>query len=284
MADNPAAECVPHAADPAEHTRPPAPVLTLTSDQEGSIFQCMKRRNTYKKTTWSAAFALLAVTTLLSCTIKQQVELEADASGTLSMQIRLEPVFVQYIEDLSALTGESREGGIFNLEEIKKGFAERDDVTLLAVSTPTPDTLEMKLKYRSIEEVFSSEQQLQQSGIIRFEKVSQGYSVRFHLDRQNFPAVMTFIPALQNPMFEGLGPQENDDTTEEEYYELMDLALGEGGADSVRNAYIETRVNVRGTLVSQSGGVITPGGVTFTVPLIRVLLLDKPLDYSLVFK
>ncbi len=244
----------------------------------------MKRRNTPIKTAWLAAFTLLAVTALLGCTIKQQVELEADASGTVSMRIRLEPVFVQYIEDLSALTGESKEGRVFDVEEIKKGFAERDDVKLLSVGTPTPDTLEMELEYRSIEEVFSSEKDLQESGIIRFDKASQGYSVRFHLDRQNFPAVMTFIPALQNPMFEGLGPQENDDTTEEEYYELMDLALGEGGADSVREAYIETRVNVRGTLVSQSGGMITPGGVTFTVPLIRVLLLDKPLDYSLVFK
>jgi hypothetical protein len=132
--------------------------------------------------------------------------------------------------------------------------------------------------------VFSSEQELQESGIIRFEKVSQGYSVHFHLDRKNFPAVMSFLPALKNPIFEGLGPQENDDTTEEEYYELMDLALGEGGAESVRNAYIETKVNVRGTLISQTGGTISPGGVTFTAPLIRVLLLDKPLDYSLVFK
>jgi hypothetical protein len=244
----------------------------------------MKRRTTLTNTTWLAIFILLTAAALIGCTIKEEVDLEADASGTVSMQIRLEPVFVQYIEDLSALTGESLEDGIFNVEEIEKGFAERDDVTLLAVSTPTPDTLDMKLAYNSIEEVFSSEQELQESGIIRFEKVSQGYSVRFHLDRENFPAVMGFIPALQNPLFEGLGPQENDDTTEAEYYELMDLALGDGGADSVRNAFIETKVNVRGTLVSQSGGKITPGGVTFTVPLIRVLLLDKPLDYSLVFK
>jgi hypothetical protein len=256
----------------------------LTSKGEGSIFQCMKRRNTSIKTVWPAALALLAVSVLLSCTIKQEVELQADASGTVSMQIHLEPVFVQYIEDLSALTGESLEGQIFNVEEIKKGFAERKDVKLLSVSTPTKDTLEMELEYTSIEEVFSSEQKLQESGIIRFEKVSQGNSVRFHLDRENFPAVMTFIPALQNPLFEGLGPQENDDTTEEEYYELMDLALGDGGAESVRNGYIETKVHVGGTLVSQSGGTITPGGVTFKIPLIRVLLLDKPLDYSLVFK
>jgi hypothetical protein len=231
-----------------------------------------------------AGLALLAVTALLGCTIKQQVDLEADASGTVSMQIRLEPVFAQYIEDLSALTGESMENGIFDVEEIEKGFTERDNVRLLAIGTPSPDTLDMKLEYTSIEEVFSSERELRESGIIRFEKVSQGYSVQFHLDRKNFPAVMTFLPALQNPIFEGLGPQENDDTTEEEYYELMDLALGEGGAESVRNAYIETKVNVRGQLISQTGGTITPGGVTFSVPLIRVLLLDKPLDYSLVFK
>jgi hypothetical protein len=244
----------------------------------------MKRRNTSKKTAWLTAFALLAVTTLCSCTIKQQVELEADASGTVSMQIRLEPVFVQYIEDLSALTGESLEGRIFDVEDIKKEFTERKDVTLLSIDTPTPEALDMKLQYNSIKEVFSSEKELHESGSIRFEKISRGYSVRFHLDRKNFPAVMTFIPALQNPLFEGLGPQENDDTTEEEYYELMDLALGEGGADAVRDAYIETKVNVRGTLVSQSGGTITPGGVTFSVPLIRVLLLHEPLDYSLVFK
>jgi hypothetical protein len=233
-------------------------------------------------TTVAVAFA--ATILFSSCTIKQQVHLEANASGTMSIQIRLEPVFVEYMEDLSALTGESLEGQIFKVDEIKQGFAEREDITLVAIDTPTPDTLDMRLKFKSIEEVFSSDQELKSSGIVRFEKVSQGYSVRFHLDRHNFPAVMSFLPALQNPLFEGLGPQENDDTTEEEYYELMDLALGDGGADSVRNAYIETKVTVKGTLVSQSGGKITPEGVTFTIPLIRVLLLDQPLDYSLVFK
>ncbi len=244
----------------------------------------MKLRTSFNRATGLAATVLLVITLLIGCTIKQQVQLEADESGKVSMQIRLEPVFVEYINDLSALTGESLEGQIFNVEEIKKEFAEREDVTLIHIDTPNPATLEMSLSFLSIEEVFSSEQELQESGVIRFERVSQGYSVRFHLDRKNFSSIMKFMPALQNPLFEGLGPQENDDTTEEEYLELMDLALGDGGADSVRDTYIETKVTVRGTLVSQSGGKISPGGVTFTIPLIRVLLLDKPLDYSLVFK
>ncbi len=265
----------------------PSPVrypTTLTSAKERSIFQNMKRRIPSIKVAWLVGTALLATALLIGCTIKQQVQLEVDESGKVSMQIRLEPVFVEYINDLSAFTGESLEGQIFNMEEIKKGFAERNDVTLISIDTPDPATLEMELDFRSIEEVFSSEQELQESGVIRFERVSQGYSVRFHLDRKNFSSIMKFMPALQNPLFEGLGPQENDDTTEEEYLELMDLALGDGGADSVRNSYIETKVTVRGTLVSQTGGKISPGGVTFTIPLIRVLLLDKPLGYSLVFK
>jgi hypothetical protein len=244
----------------------------------------MKRRILAIKAAWLVATMLLSTALLIGCTIKQQVQLEADESGKVSMQIRLEPVFVEYINDLSALTGESPNGQIFKVEEIKKEFAEREDVTLIRIDTTDPATLEMELSFRSIEEVFSSEQQLQESGVIRFERVSQGYSVRFYLDRKNFASIMKFMPVLQNPLFEGLGPQENDDTTEEEYLELMDLALGEGGADSVSDSYIETKVTVRGTLISQTGGKISPGSVTFTIPLIRVLLLDKPLDYALVFK
>ena len=85
----------------------------------------MKRRFNQIKTTWLAAFVVLAVPTLFGCTIRQQVELGTDASGSVSMQIHLEPVFMQYIKDLSALTGESLEGGIFNVEQIKKEFSER---------------------------------------------------------------------------------------------------------------------------------------------------------------
>jgi hypothetical protein len=36
--------------------------------------------------------------------------------------------------------------------------------------------------------------------------------------------------------------------------------------------------------VAQTGGTAVPGGVVFRLPLLRVLLLDKPLDYSLTFK
>jgi hypothetical protein len=231
------------------------------------------------------AVALLAAAgALIGCTIKQQVQIEADGSGTVDMSIHLQPLFVDYLGDLAELTGEPMADQVFNVEEIKKGFSKREDVELLRIATPGPESLEMKLRFRSIEQVFSGEQKLKQAGVIRFDTVPEGYSVRFHLDKSNFSSVLEFMPVLQNPLFEGLGPQENEDISEAEYYELIDLALGEGGAECLEASYIETRVTVKGTLVSQSGGSLSERGVTYRIPLIRVLLLDKPLDYSLIFK
>jgi len=258
--------------------------VRLTSHGEGSIFQTMKQLKHTRKTTAAVVAVLLAAILMIGCTIKQQVSLEIDQSGTVSTEIRLDPLFVEYLNDLAELTGESMEEQVFKIEEIKKGFAEREDIELTRIATPSPEILEMEIDFRNIERVFSGEQKLTEAGIVSFTKVSEGYSVRFHLDKSNFDSVLAFMPFLQNPLFEGLGPQENDDTTEEEYFELMELALGEGGAESVQDSYIETRVAVKGELISQSGGTVSNNGVVYRIPLIRVLLLDQPLDYSLQFK
>ena len=226
----------------------------------------------------------LAVILAVGCSIRQDVTVAADGSGTVSMRIKLEQVFMDYLTDLAELTGDSRGGRIFDVEEIKKGFAERDDLELRRISSPTPDVLEMEIAFRSIERVFAREEKLQRAGIVSFTKTAAGYSLRFHLERGNFDQVLEFLPFLQNPLFEGLGPQEGDATTESEYLEMIELALGAEGAAKLKTSTIETRVAVKGTLVSQEGGAVSGGVVTYRTPLLRVLLLDKPVDYSIVFR
>jgi hypothetical protein len=65
---------------------------------------------------------------------------------------------------------------------------------------------------------------------------------------------------------------------------MIELALGAEGAAKLKTSTIETRVAVKGTLVSQEGGAVSGGVVTYRTPLLRVLLLDKPVDYSIVFR
>ena len=115
-------------------------------------------------------------------------------------------------------------------------------------------------------------------------KGPEGTTLRAHLDRKNFSQLLELAPFLKNPLFEGLGPQENDDATEAEYLELIDLALGRRRRRGTEGLGHRDHDPVKGQVVAQSGGTVVPGGVLFRIPLLRVLLLDKPLDYSLTFK
>jgi hypothetical protein len=233
-----------------------------------------------------ALLALLAILALpaLGCSVSQRVSLEPDGSGTAVVRIRLDKLLVDYLQDLAEVSGAApkEKGRIFDVEEIRKGFASRQEVTLRRISSPSPERLEMELEFRSIEKLFAAPEKPQT--ILSLRPGAEGATLRVHLDRGNFAQLLELAPFLKNPIFEGLGPQENDDATEAEYLELIDLALGEGGAAALKASMIETTVLVKGQLTAQSGGAPVPGGVVFRIPLLRVLRLDKPLDYSLSFK
>jgi hypothetical protein len=221
----------------------------------------------------------------LGCSAVQQVSLEPGGSGTASVRIRLEKIFTDYIRDLSELGGKAikEKERIFNVEEIRKKFSAREGVQVKRVESPSRERLELELGFRSLEDLFGGDPELKASGILTLARKAGQTTVKIHLDRANFPQLLELAPFLNNALFEGLGPQENDDTTEEEYYQLIELALGEGGAAALKASSIDTEVRLKGKLLSQSGGKPISGGVLFRIPLVRVLLLDKPLDYSLTY-
>jgi hypothetical protein len=95
---------------------------------------------------------------------------------------------------------------------------------------------------------------------------------------------MTFLTFLDNPFFRMFSPVENEGTTEAEYLEMMEFLLGEEGPEAVKGSMIEIRVNVKGRILSHSGGRIDGKSVIYEIPLLRVLLLEEPLEYSLTFK
>ena len=230
------------------------------------------------------AVAVSVALAALGCAVNQRVALETDGSGTASVQIKMEKILTDYLQDLSDLGGGTakEKGRIFNVEDIRKGFASRQGVTLTRIDSPSPERLDMELAFTSVEKLFAAADKPQT--ILSLKQGAQGATLRAHLDRKNFSQLLELAPFLKNPLFEGLGPQENDNTTEAEYLELIDLALGEGGAAALKASFIETTILVKGQVVAQTGGKPVPGGVVFRIPLLRILLLDKPLDYSLTYK
>ena len=53
---------------------------------------------------------------------------------------------------------------------------------------------------------------------------------------------------------------------------------------AIKESVLEATVTVPGSVESQSGGKLDGSTVSFSIPLIRVLLLEEPLDYSIIYR
>lgn len=218
------------------------------------------------------------------CTLSQQVALENDGSGTARVRVELAELFLQYLRDLAELTGAGEQSDVLAPDKIAAGFPPQGKIELTRIASPEPTRLDMELAFPPLEELFADSGELEAAGILSHRRQGRTKSFELQLNRDNFGQLSELFPALSNPLFEGLGPQENDQTSEQEYLELIELALGDEGDEALLDSYLELEVRVKGEIVSQQGGEIVPGGVRYRIPLIRVLLLDQPLKYSLVYK
>jgi len=125
---------------------------------------------------------------------------------------------------------------------------------------------------------------VKKSGLLLYAVSGAQKSLTVHIDRKNFKELSSVFPAMDNAAFEGIAPQEQDAITESEYLDMIEFTLGPDGPAALKASYVDLVVKPEGTIVSQTGGTVANGQVTFRIPLIRLLMLDKPLDYSLVWK
>jgi hypothetical protein len=223
---------------------------------------------------------------LAACSVNQTLAIKADGSGTTSMRVVTTKLLREYILDLQAVTGiaPAASGSIFDVPKLQKELAARPGLTVKKIASPNPDVLEAELAYRSVEEVYGSVESVKKSGLLQYSVADGQKSLKVHIDRKNFKELSSVFPVMNSAAFEGIAPQEQDTITESEYLEMIQFTLGPDGPAALKASFFDLVVKPEGAIVSQTGGTVANGSVTFRIPLIRLLLLDKPLDYSLVWK
>ena len=223
---------------------------------------------------------------LSSCTVTQNIFINAEGGGTYSGDVSVSKDFADYLSELASLSMDSSEEFVlFKTEDIRRDLEEEGNgVAVTKLKALDEHTLHIELDYKSIETLVQSDE-ARASGIIRFEKRTDGAkTVRIHLDRQNYTQLNSLFSDEQSIVMDTFGPEENEGLAEEEYLEMMSFALGEKGPDLIRASIIETRIDVAGRIIEQKGGVQEGNTVIFRIPLIRILLLDQALDYTLTFR
>jgi hypothetical protein len=215
----------------------------------------------------AALLALLALG-LAACTARQTIELKGDGSGTATARFEVKPLFADYF---------TADGGakVFDPARVKKGMEKRPGFKVTRIATPTPQSLEMDLA--------SDDVPAGNDGIVSVVQKDGKTTVALHLDRKGAKQLGGLFSEVSNPAFKEMSPREQRTRTEKEYLEAIEFAVGKQGPPLVKASSLELTVKVDGTLVAQTGGKIVGGAAVFSVPLLRMLMLEQPLDYSVTF-
>ncbi|MGM0675354.1 MAG: hypothetical protein ACQETQ_11715 [Spirochaetota bacterium] len=221
---------------------------------------------------------------LLGCTVREDITVSVDGSGTTEVDIALDEVFIRYLRDLSgSVGGEEEELRIFDVEEIRRRFAERPGIEVLELSRGDPGELSLSLAFDDVAGLISEEE-------TRFLSVEQGGDtsrLEITASREAVEEALTYSPLEGSSVSQMLMPPE--DMGSEEYTEYLLWALEEyDDADTLRNkiesASIALHVEVDGEIVSQSGGRRDGETVRFEIPLVELLTLEEPERYAVEFR
>jgi hypothetical protein len=221
-----------------------------------------------------------------SCSVKNEISLAADGSGRASLEANIDEALVFYMQSLAELTGEqSKDGKLFNVEEIKKGIEENPGVRVESIKNFDDRKITSTVSFNNIEELILETRENLGRQVISFKEFGAEKEIKIYIDIDNFTDIAPLFPMVEEPLFMTFGPLENQGLTEEEYLEMMEYALGDGGGELIKKSMITTEITIDGNLISQKGGTVSEKNtVVFETPLIRLLLLDKPIEYSIRFR
>lgn len=228
----------------------------------------------------------LGLLTAVSCSMNQTIVIRADGSGTANLKVEVSPVLKDYFLSLAELSGNedaAKSGLIFDLKEVKKSFESRPGITVTRTALPTKTSMEVDISYKSIKTLFTDDS-LAGTGVAVYTESAGTKTLKLHLDKENFTKLAVVFPVLSDPLFAGMGPQPNEKMTEAEYSKMIEYSLGADGAAQLAKSFIVLTMKPEGQVVSQSGGTIVEGAAVFRIPLIKVLVLAAPLDYSVTWK
>src|SRR5208283_2380514 len=230
--------------------------------------------------------AVLTAVLCVSCSMKQTIVIKSDGSGTLAMHVEVARLLHEYVARLSEVSDKpvlGPGGTFFDAESMRKDFESRPGITVTKAVTPSNDAVDLELTFNSIQDVFSQDESLKNTAALAYSESGGKKSIRLHLDRGNYPQLARMFPLLASPAFAAFGPQPNDTTTDDEYMEMVRFSIGDDAPALLKKSSLTLTLAPEGQILSQSGGEITGGAVVFRIPLLRLLVLDKPLDYSVTF-
>jgi hypothetical protein len=241
------------------------------------------RRRGFRSLIGLCVLCTVGLLALYSCSSKQQVLLRSDGSGSVQFRVTIGKILMNAANGLSQGGSGSASAGEFDIPKIKEVFSKNKALKLESLTSPSSGVLAGSFTFNDIGKLFHGSSNGQPSDIVTFTQTASGNLLKVHITRANFAQIAELAGMTDNPMYLMFGPEQNAATSVDDLNQMMVYVLGESGPAALKSSAIDVQVNVDGKVISQTGGTLSGNTVHFHIPLVRLLLLATPLDFSVAF-
>lgn len=231
---------------------------------------------------------------LTSCSARVDGTLFQDGSAELYLDTGLEPGMAKLIATLSNYSANSvpeDDVPLLDAMAISASFGQAPGVASVILQNKDERSLGGTIQIHTVDELLhhsppEAAAHTSAARFIRYERRSQGGQLLISLEREAGPELLSlvspeiaeYLSALMAPIATGevLDPQE--------YLDLVQMVYGETIARELQDAKIHADITVPGLIESVRGGTFSDRKASFTIDLLDILVLAKPLDYIISWK
>ena len=233
----------------------------------------------------SVAVALvlaLATALLAACSGSASASVRADGGLRIQSSVSVPAPLAARLRRLANLPEAS---SLFDFEAARKAVAETEGLRLVSLSAADADSLAITLDIADLQS-FLSEPKLAESGAVSLSSGPGWKEVRVRLAQGACAPLADLLPGLDPELVEALSPPALDPEpiTRAEYRRMLAGIIGEKAVVSLEGATMTLKLSAPGPILASSGGKLEGQTLSVTLPTLDLLVLEKPVEFSLRWK
>lgn len=227
-----------------------------------------------------AFLGFLAITggLLSSCSGSGKLRLDASGGGRLELKGEIPPLVAAKLRKLSSLPADRP---LFDAKSAQ-GSMEKGGVSLISFSTPSPDSFVSSLEAKSLEGLAARKEMAGPKALSLTSKAG-AKTLAIHLERGNCRPLLDLVPGLDPELIAALSPPALDPEplSRAEYRAMLVGILGEKAVAALEASKISLEIEAPSAILASRGGSAKGRVFTASIPCLDLLVLEKPLDFSL---
>ncbi len=231
---------------------------------------------------------------LNACSSRQDVFISGTGEGTISIDVNLDDIVVQYSRDLLGgfSNTETEEIRLFDIHKISYIVSELESVVLTDISSDSPDMLHLELDFQDPGKILDNPEIPGTPDVISFSTSVSGNHIRkklkLYLSQKNFDTITALAGMKDSEIMETFGPQENP-YTEYEYLDLMEFLFEEYESSYrirsiLKSSEIIINLQIDGKIVECYGCTGSGSRAEIRIPLLDIVTLEEPIEVVVEWK